>query len=174
MSNDLIELIKSRRSIRAYKEDEVPEEAIDAILEAGAYAPYGTDYHEPTIIAVTDKKMRDKISELNAKVIGTSADPYFGAPAIIIALVDGTTETWVEDGSCALENMMLAAHSLGLSSCWIHREREIFDSAEGKKILSDLKLSENLRGVGSIALGYAKNPEAPKAPQRRKECIVKI
>mgnify|MGYP002169056592 CR=1 FL=1 len=102
----------------------------------------------------TDKKYRDKISKLNAAIMGTDSDPYYGAPVIVLVLADGNANTFVEDGSCVLENLMLAAYAEGLGSVWVHREREIFDSEEGKALLREWGLSETLRGVGSIALGY--------------------
>lgn len=86
---------------------------------------------------------------------------------------DGGRGTFVEDGSCVLENLMLAAHALGLASCWIHREREVFDSAEGKALLREWGLPETLRGVGAIALGYAAGPEGAAAP-RKEGYVVRI
>lgn len=154
MTNEVLQTIKSRRTVRAYRPDAVPEELLQAVLEAGTYAPTGRGRQSPTIIAVTSEGYRQKISELNAAVLGSDSDPYYGAPVIILVLADGTANTFVEDGSCVLENMMLAAASLGLGSVWVHREREIFDSEEGKALLQAWGLPETLRGVGSIALGY--------------------
>lgn len=151
---DFYDIIKGRRSVRAYKSDEVPADKLARILEAGTYAPTGRGKQSPQIIAVTDKKYRDKISKLNAAIMGTDSDPYYGAPVIVLVLADGNANTFVEDGSCVLENLMLAAYAEGLSSVWVHREREIFDSEEGKALLREWGLPETLRGVGSIALGY--------------------
>ena len=144
-------LIKTRRSVRAYKAEPVPPEALDAVLEAGTYAPTGGGRQSPTIIAITDPKYRQEIAKLNAEVMGSSTDPYYGAPAVVLVLADGGASTFVEDGSCVLENMMLAAHALGLGTVWVHREREIFDSEKGKALLREWKLPETLRGVGAIS-----------------------
>ena len=120
-----------------------------------------------------DKAARDEISRLNAAVMGRDTDPYYGAPVLVLALADPASSTWVEDASCALENMMLAAHALGLGSVWVHREREIFDSEAGKALLRAWGLPETLRGVGSIALGYASGPAPAPAP-RKDDYIVRV
>ena len=138
-SHEMLNLLKTRRSVRAYKADPVPEELLDQVLEAGTYAPSAMGRQSPTLIAVTSPKYREQISKLNAAVMGTDKDPYYGAPVIVLALADPAIGPWVEDASCALENMMLAAHALGLSTVWVHREREIFDSEAGKALLLSLK-----------------------------------
>ena len=154
MNRDFLEMIKTRRSTRSFKPDSVPEDLLDAVLEAGTYAPTGMNRQSPVIIAVSDKKYREKLSKLNAAIMGVDKDPYYGAPTVVLVLADPSANTFVEDGSCVLENLMLAAHACDLGSVWVHREREIFDSEEGKKLLREWNLPETLRGVGSIALGY--------------------
>lgn len=166
MANNLIDLIKTRRSVRSYTAEPVPEELLDQVLEAGTFAPTGGGHQSPVIVAVADPGARERLRRLNAAVMGKDTDPYYGAPVIVVVLADGGRGTFVEDGSCVLENLMLAAHALGLSSCWIHREREIFDGAEGKALLREWGLPETLRGVGAIALGYAAGPEGSAAPRK--------
>lgn len=173
MSNETLNLIKTRRSIRSYKSDNVPNELLNAVLEAGTYAPTGRGNQSPTIIAITSEKYRKLIAKLNAEVLGSNSDPYYGAPIVILVLAEGTASTFVEDGSCVLENMMLAAASLGLGSVWVHREREIFDSPKGKKLLNEWGLPETLRGVGSIALGYPAD-SAEKPAKRKDGYIVRV
>ena len=173
MTNEILTLIKTRRSIRAFKPDAVPQELLDAVLEAGTYAPTGGGRQSPTIVAVMSETYRKQIEKLNAAVMGKDIDPYYGAPVIVLVLADGTANTFVEDASCVLENMMLAAASLGLGSVWIHREREIFDSEEGKALLRQWGLPQTLRGVGSIALGYAAAPAPAPAP-RKEGYIVRV
>lgn len=119
MANDLIDLIKTRRSVRSYTAEPVPEELLDQVLEAGTFAPTGGGHQSPVIVAVTDPETRERLRRLNAAVMGRDTDPYYGAPVIVVVLADGGRGTFVEDGSCVLENLMLAAHALGLSSCWI-------------------------------------------------------
>ena len=156
MDNEVIKNIKTRRSIRAYLDKEVSDELIDKVTEAGTYAPSGMSRQSATIVVIKDKNTRDLISKMNAKVMGRDIDPYYGAPVIILVLADSNVNTWVEDGSLVLENMMLAANSLGLGTVWVHREKEMFDSEEGKELLAKWGLKTSLRGVGSIALGYPK------------------
>ena len=109
----------------------------------------------------------------STKVVQKRPDPYYGAPVVILVLADGSASTFVEDGSCVLENMMLAAHALGLGTVWVHREREIFDSESGKALLREWKLPETLRGVGAIALGYPAK-EAGQPAARKQNYIVRI
>lgn len=171
-TNTMIDLLKSRRSVRSYRPDMVPEELLDAVLEAGTYAPTGGGRQSPVIVAVTKPELRKKIAFLNARVMGKDTDPYYGAPVVILVLADGERNTFVEDGSCVLENIMVAAHALGLGTVWVHREREIFDSAEGKELLKEWNLPETLRGVGAVALGYAEG-EPGKAVPRKEGYIIK-
>ncbi len=173
MTNEVLNAIKMRRSVRAYKPDAVPEALLHAVLEAGTYAPTGMGRQSPTIIAVTSERYRKEIAELNAKVMGSDSDPYYGAPVIVLVLADGSAHTFVEDGSCVLENMMVAAASLGLGSVWVHREREIFDSEEGKALLREWGLPETLRGVGSIALGYPAG-SIGEAAKRKDDYIIRV
>ncbi len=166
MSNEVLRTIRQRRSVRAYKPNAVPEDLLNAVLEAGTYAPTGGGRQSPVIVAITTKKYRDEIARLNAEVMGKDVDAYYGAPVVILVLADGTSSTFVEDGSCVIENMMLAAASLGLGSVWVHREREIFDGEGGKKLLHEWGLDETLRGVGAIALGFSSAPLSPAAKRK--------
>ena len=164
---DFYDIIKSRRSVRSFKPDAVPEDKLARILEAGTYAPTGRGKQSPQIIAITNKDYRDRVSKLNAAILGSTGDPYYGAPVIVLVLADSSANTFVEDGSCVLENLMLAATAEGLGSVWIHREREIFDSEEGKALLKEWGLPETLRGVGSIALGVPAAEPQPAAPRKK-------
>ena len=166
MKTEFLDMLLTRRSVRAYKPDPVPTALLEEVLRAGTYAPTGGGRQSPVLVAVTDKAARDEISRLNAAVMGKDTDPYYGAPVLVLALADPASSTWVEDASCALENMMLAAHALGLGSVWVHREREIFDSEAGKALLRAWGLPETRRGVGSIALGYASGPAPAPAPRK--------
>ena len=164
--NETLKTLKERRSCRSYKPDPVPAEILDQILEAGTYAATGMGRQSPIMIAVTDKKTRDRLSEMNAAVMGAANDPFYGAPAVIVVLANRAVPTCVYDGSLVMGNLMNAAHALGIASCWIHRAKEEFDSEEGKAILKDLGIEGDYEGIGHCILGYAAAEDKPAAPRK--------
>lgn len=170
--NTILDSIKTRRSVRSYKADQVSDELLDAVLEAGLYAASGMNNQKAVMVAVRDKETRDCLSKMNAAVMGSDRDPFYGAPCVIVVLSDPERGTWVEDGSLVMANLMEAAHSLGLGSCWIHRAREVFDTAEGKELLRKWGLPETLCGVGNCVIGYAN--ENPETKPRMEGRIIKI
>ena len=139
--------LKTRRSCRAYKEDLIEEEKLNAIIEAGTYAATGMGRQSPIIIAVTDRALRDKLSKMNAAVMGAQSDPFYGAPELLIVLADKSVPTYLYDGSLVMGNLMNAAADLGVASCWIHRAKEEFESAEGKAILKSLGIEGDYEGM---------------------------
>ena len=152
--SDVIKNIKERRSIRKYKEDMIPKEIIEKIVEAGTYAPSGMGKQSSIILAITNKEVRDKLSRLNAKIMGVDSDPFYGAPVILVVLAKKDIPTYIYDGSLVMENLMLAANSLGIGSCWIHRAKEEFETGEGKEILKSLGIEDGYEGIGHCILGY--------------------
>ena len=156
------ELLKNRRSIRKYKPQQVSDEVLDQILEVGLYTPSGMNTQNTVMVAVRDKETRDQLSRMNAAVMGSSADPFYGAPCVIVVLAYPERYTWLEDGALVMGTLMNAAYEAGLGSCWIHRAQQMFDSAEGKELLRKWGLPENLKGVGNCILGYADEEPAPK------------
>ncbi len=170
--NEVIEMMKTRRSIRKFKPDALPDEIIEQIAEAGTYAATGKNLQSPTIIAVTNKQLRDRISEMNRKIGGWQEgfDPFYGAPAMLIVLADKNVPTAVYDGSLVMGNLMLAAHSLGVGSIWIHRAKEEFESEDGKAILAELGITGDQVGIGHCALGYI-DGEEPKAAPRKENWV---
>lgn len=166
------ELLKNRRSIRKYKPQQISDELLDAVLEAGLYAASGMNTQNTILVAVRDQDTRDQLSRMNAEVMGTDADPFYGAPCVVVVLVDPERYTWVEDGSLVMGNLMQAAYEAGLGSCWIHRAQQMFDSPEGKELLKKWGLPEHLKGVGNCILGYA--DEEPVTKPRREGRIVKV
>lgn len=158
--------LKTRRSCRAYKPELIEEDKLNAIIEAGTYAATGMGKQSPIIIAVTDRAMRDKLSKMNAAVMGVDFDPFYGAPELVIVLADKRMPTYVYDGSLVMGNMMNAAADLGVASCWIHRAKEEFESEEGKAILKDLGIVGDYEGIGHLILGYAAKPAAEPAPRK--------
>lgn len=173
MENKMLELLKTRRSVRAYKPEQIQPQELDAVLEAGTYAPTGMGMQSPVIVAVQSPQYRRAVMELNQKARGMEGDPYYGAPTIVLVLADPARGTCVEDASCVLCTMMEAAHAVGLASCWIHGEHEMFQLPEGKALLREWGLPQDLRGVGSLALGYAAGP-LPQPKERKAGYIHKV
>ena len=172
--NETLKTLIERRSCRSYKADPVPQEILDQILEAGTYAATGMGKQSPIMIAVTDRETRDQLSRMNAAVMGANSDPFYGAPALIVVLADRSVPTYLYDGSLVMGNLMNAAHSLGVASCWIHRAKEEFDSAEGKAILKKLGIEGNYEGIGHCILGYAADAEAKPAAPRKDGYVYRI
>ncbi len=164
--NDTLKTLIDRRSCRSYKPDPVPAEILDQILEAGSYAATGMGRQSPIMIAVTDKKTRDQLSRMNAEVMGAANDPFYGAPVVIVVLANRAVPTYLYDGSLVMGNLMNAAHSLGVASCWIHRAKEEFDSEAGKAILKELGIEGDYEGIGHCILGYAAQESAAAAPRK--------
>jgi nitroreductase len=171
--NRIVELLTNRRSIRNYRTDQVDEGKIDEILQAGLYAPTGMNRQDVVFVAVTDKETRDRLSAINAEIMGTDKDPFYGAPAVIVVLADRTSPTHVYDGALAMGNMMNAAYSLGLGSCWIHRAKETFETEEGRALLKKWGINSDVEGIGNCILGYTDDLE-PKAAERKAGRIIKI
>lgn len=165
--NAVIEAMLSRRSVRAFRPEPVPEELLSQILAAGSYAASGMNWQSPTILAITNRAVRDELMRINAEILGNpGSDPFYGAPVILTVLADPSRPTHVYDGSLVMGNLMLAAHALGLASCWIHRAKETFERPEGKALLAKHGLPENLVGIGNCALGYAAAPPRAAAPRK--------
>ena len=167
---DAVTNLITRRSIRKFKSDMVPKETIEKIIEAGTYAATGMNRQSPVMIAVTNKELRDRLSALNAKIMGTDTDPFYNAPVVIIVLANKEMPTYIYDGSLVMGNLMNAAHAYGISSCWIHRAKEEFESEEGRKLLENLGIEGDYEGIGHCILGYADCDEP--APSPRKENYV--
>ena len=165
MSN-VLEEMKTRRSIRKFKPDAIPQEILDQIIEAGTYAANGRGAQNVIIIQVTNKEKRDEIAKKNAEIMGSEGDPFYGAPAMLIVLGKKDWPTHVYDGSLVMGNLMLAAHDLGIGSCWIHREREMFATEEGKQLMEEWGLPEGLMGIGALSLGYPDGESAPAKPRK--------
>ena len=162
----------NRRSVRKYTDQQVPDELLDQVLEAGLYAPTGMNTQNIYMVAVRDKETRDQMMKLNAAVMGSQNDPFYGAPCVIVVLGDATGYPVVENGSLVLGNLMNAAHAVGLGSCWIHRAKQTFETEEGKALLRKWGLPEHLVSIGNCILGFAE--EVPEARPRKEGRIVKV
>lgn len=169
--NNTINDIISRRSVKRYLDKPVPVELIEEIVKARTFAPTGMNRQSPIILAVTNKEVRDRLSKVNADILNVETDPFYGAPVVLVVLAKKDIRTRVYDGSLVMGNLMLAAHSLGLGSCWIHRAKETFESEVGREILSSLGISDEYEGIGNCIIGYAA-PDAVKPQPPRKDDYV--
>ena len=173
MTNEVLKALKERRSIKKYKSTQITDEELNAVLEAGTYAPTGMNRQSPVMVAVQDPETVKKLSELNAAVMGVNIDPFYGAPTVIVVLADTSSSTYIEDGSLVMGNLLNAAHSIGLGSCWIHRAREVFEAEEGKALLKEWGLEGSYAGIGHCILGYPDGEPKPRTP-RKDGYIIKI
>ena len=170
--NETIHTLQTRCSVKSYTKKQISDQVLDTILQTGLYAPSGLNNQQVYAVAVRDPETRDLLAQLNTQIRGASEDTFYGAPCVIVVLANPENNTWVEDGSLVMGNLLNAAHALGVDSCWIHRARETFDLPEGKALLRKWGLPETLRGVGNCILGYADKMPAPKP--RKEGRILKI
>lgn len=172
--NEVIKCLVERRSCKKYLPKQVDEAALQEVLLAGTYAPSGKNRQAAKILVVQKPEDVAALQRLNAAVLGNpEGKPFYGAPTVLVVLADAEVNTAVEDGSVVMENLMLAAHSLGLGSCWVHRAREVFASDEGKALLKKWGIEGNYIGVGHCLLGYADGAEKPASP-RKADFVVRV
>lgn len=165
--NETLNVLETRRSVRAFDPSRMPtDQLISEVVKAGEYAPTGRGMQSPRIVVITNKAVRDRLSQLNAEVMGVTSDPFYGAPVILLVLADRSRPTYLYDGSLVMGNLMNAAHAVGLGSCWIHRACEVFSSEEGKQLLTQWGIAGDYEGIGHVALGYALNEPAQAKPRK--------
>lgn len=173
MTNQVLEALKNRRSIRKYKTEQIKDEELNAVLEAGTYAPTGMGTQSPLMVVVQDKGTIARLSKMSAAFTADpDGDPFYGAPTVVIVLADSTNRNGFADGCLVMGNLMNAAYSIGLGSCWINRAREMFDTAEGRKMLRGWGVEDKYVGVGSCILGYADCPH-PEAKPRKEGYVIR-
>ena len=166
-----MECMLTRRSVKKYRPDPVSKDLIKKIVEAGTYAPTGRNAQAPIILAVSNRQVRDELMKINAKVLGAEgSDPFYGAPVVLVVLAAKERNTRVYDGSLVKGNLQLAAHALGLGSCWIHRAKETFELPEGQAILKQLGIEGEYEGVGNCVIGYP-DGDLPAAKPRKENWV---
>ena len=170
--NETLQNLKTRRSVRTYLPKQVDKGLLDAVLEAGTYAPPGSGRQSPVIVAVQDAATVRQLSRMNAAENGASGDPFYGAPTVLVVLADKTKRTYILDGAAVITTLLNAAHAVGLGSCWIHRAKEEFESEEGRELLKRWGIEGDYEGIGHVILGYAAETPAEPAP-RKKDYIVR-
>lgn len=166
--NEILKAMKERRSVRKFKSETPDKETVDQIIEAGLYAASGRGTQTPIIVKVTRKDLLEKLTKDNCKIGGWQEgfDPFYGAPVVLIVLAAKDCPTAVCDGSLVMGNLMLAAHALGLGSCWINRAKEEFETPEYQAFLKSIGVEGEYIGIGHCALGYAADP-LPAPPERK-------
>ena len=170
--NETMQNILTRRSIRQYKPDPVPRELIDQVVLAGTYAPTARGMQSPIILAITDKEIRDRLARANAEFTDKEGeDPFHGAPVVLVVLADKSKPNHVYDGSLVMANLMLAAHALGLGSCWINRARQVFERPEWQELLRSLGVEGEYEGIANCILGYPEGELPPAKPRREGRVI---
>ncbi len=173
MTNETIECLKTRRSIRKFKKEQIKDEELSAILDAAVYAPNGAGRQSAVIVVVQDPDMVAKLSKMNAAAVGMNGDPFYGAPTVLIVLADQTAApTWMEDAALVAGNILNAAHSVGVDSCYIYRAQPTFASEEGQALLKEWGLNENYVGVANCILGY-RDCEMPDPAPRKENYVIR-
>ncbi len=166
MDNEVLKAIRERRSIRRFQEKQITDEELKSVLEAGTWAATGHGTQDPWIVAVQNPQLMQRLSAVNADIMGVTSNPYYGAPTMVLVFASADNYNRERDASLVLGNMMLAAHSIGLASCWINRVDEMFRREDLKALLKEWGLPDGLVGVGSLALGYAASQ--PRTVKERK------
>lgn len=172
--NEVLKALKERRSCRKFQPRQVTREDLDAILEAGTYAPTGMNRQAPVIVAIQDPQTVALVSRLNAAVMGADTDPFYGAPTVLVVLANPEIRTWLHDGALVMGNLLNAAHSVGVGSCYIFRAKEVFETAEGKALLNQWGVPENYVGIGNCILGYPAEGGIRPASPRKENYIIRV
>ena len=174
MKTEALEVLKNRRAIRKFKPEQIAEEELQAVVEAGTYAPTGGGKQGVQIVVVQKPEDVAEVNRLNGAVMGNpNGKPYYGAPTILLVFETEDCMTHELDGAAVCTNLLNAAYAVGLGSCWIHRTKQVFESDEGKALLRKWGLSETLVGVASVALGYA-DGDAPQPKPRKADYVVRV
>lgn len=171
---EAIKAMVERRSVRGFKKEQITSEQLNAILEAGKFAPSGRGRQPVIMLVVQDKETLSELRQVNSEIMGTGqADPFYGAPTVIIVLASKEAPTYIYDGTLTMGNLMNSAYAVGVDSCWIHRAKEEFEMDWGKNLLKSLGISGEYEGIGHVALGYrADNLPTPKP--RKDNFVYKI
>ena len=172
--NEVLKVLKERRSIRAFRPEPLKKEDLDAIVEAGLYAPSAKNLQSTKLVVVRDAAVLARLERLNSRILGTpEGTPFYGAPEAIVVLSDSEYPNWLQDGSLVMGNLMNAAAAIGLGSCWINRAKEEFETEEGKALLRQWGIEGDWVGIGHCILGYPAADPKPAAP-RKPDYIVKV
>ena len=165
-----IEDLKTRRSCRKFKDEQISDEELKTILETATYAPTGKGAQSPKIVVIQNPDTIKEFSAWNRSFfpveVPEDVDPFYGCKTLLIVLADSEVPTYRDDGSSVMTVLVNAAHAVGVGSCWIYRAREEFDSEKGKELLKEWGIPESYKGIGHVALGYVDGGLPPAAPRK--------
>lgn len=170
---DVLEVLKTRRSVKKYQSKNVDHQLIEKIVEAGLFAANGRNIQCTKLLVVEDEKLVRKLGKMNASIMNVDFDPFYGAPVVIVVFADRNCSTHIEDGSLVIGNMMIEAHAIGVDSCWIHRAKEMFETPVGRKMIRELGISDEYVGIGNCILGYC-DGDYPIAPNRKANRVIYV
>ncbi len=156
--NEALNNIMTRRSIRSFTDCKIERADLEAIAAAAVYAPSACNFQTWRITVIQKPELIDKLAKAIAVQIGSSDYNFYKPNTVILASNERTSPFGAEDCSCALENIFLASHALGIGSVWINQLRGICDVPAVRVILDELGLPESQIVYGTAALGYAAEP----------------
>lgn len=171
---ETIQDIRTRRSCRKYLPEQVSDEQLNTILEAATWTPTGRGKQSPQMVVVQDVQMLSRLSRLNAQIMGTDADPMYGAPTAVLVFADASNENGIADASLLMGTLMLAAHAVGVASCWINRGKAMFELPEGREIAEQWGLNPKYEGFAICILGYAAEGGIPPVKPRREDYVLRV
>ncbi|MBQ3525741.1 MAG: nitroreductase [Akkermansia sp.] len=171
---ETIQDIRTRRSCRKYLPEQVSDEQLNTILEAATWTPTGRGKQSPQMVVVQDAEMLSRLSRLNAQIMGTDSDPMYGAPTAVLVFADASNENGIADASLLMGTLMLAAHAVGVASCWINRGKAMFELPEGREIVKQWGLDSKYDGFAICILGYAAEGGIPPVKPRREDYVLRV
>lgn len=172
--NEVLKCLQERRSCRSFQGRQLDEKVLREILTAGTYAASGRGKQSARIVVLQKPEEIAELERMNAAVLGTpNAHPFFGAPTVCVVLADAGVSTAVEDGALVLGNLMTAAWSLGVGTCWVHRAREEFSSDEGKALLKRWGIEGDYIGIGHCVMGYPTGEFRPATPRKEDYVVLR-
>ena len=170
--NEVTKTLCERRSIRKFKDEQIPRDILNEILKCGTFAPSGKNMQSAKIVVVQNKELIEEIAKVNGSFVNKPGlNPFYHAPTLIIVFANKNVSTYKEDGSAVISNIINAAFSLNVDSCWIHRAYETFQTEFGKKLMNKWELNEDYVGIGNVVLGY-RDMILPPASPRKEDYII--
>ena len=167
--NEALKNLLTRRSCRKFKSEQIKEEELAAILEAGTYAPTGQGKQSPLILVIQKPEDVAAVERLNSGVTGNpNGHPFYGAPTVVVVFSNRDSALSVSDANLVMGNLLNAAHAVGVDSCYIWRAKESFATPEGEELKAKWGIPANYEGAGNIILGYGL-PEGIRPAAPRKE-----